>query len=447
MLDSDFTNGPILGKMVRFAFPVMVALFLQSLYGAVDLLVVGRFASTAELSGVSTGSLFLQMITMAITSLSMGITILVARMIGAGRTEECGRIIGAGVIFFVLFGIVFSILMQVLSPASARLMNAPPEAFDATVKYLRICTGGFLAIIGYNVFGAVFRGLGNSRLPLYCVAIAAFLNVILDLLFVAVFHQGAAGAAIATVIAQALSVLFSLLLSRSVMKGIHVSFEGMWDYMRKILSLGLPLCFSDLLVGFSFVVIIGIGNSLGLVASAGIGVAEKVCGFIMLVPSAFSQSLSAISAQNFGAGKSERARTTLIYGIGLSLVCGLVLFYLSFFHGDLLCRIFVSSPEVVASASDYLKAYAIDCVQASFLFCFIGYFNGRGCTRFVMIQGLVGAFCIRIPLAYVFARLTPVSLFHVGLATPAASSVQILAFLVYAWALHRKGDEKNMKIV
>ena len=313
-------------------------------------------------------------------------------------------------------------------------MQAPAEAFAQTVTYVRVCSGGAVFIVAYNVLGAMFRGIGDSKTPLLTVAIACAVNITGDLLLVGACRMGVAGAALATVLAQAVSVGLSLLFTRR--KGLPFSFSRRFirfhpRHTGRILRLGIPVALQDVLVSFSFLAIAAIVNSLGVIASAGVGVAEKLCGFIMLVPSAFGQSLSAFVAQNTGAERPDRAKRAMLYGMGSSLCCGIVLAWLSFFHGDLLSGLFARDAEVIRAAADYLRAYAIDTLLTSILFCFIGYFNGRGCTAFVMAQGIAGAFLVRIPVSLAMSRMEPVSLFRVGLATPCSTVVQIALFLGY----------------
>lgn len=430
----NFTEGRILSPLVRFALPVLLALFLQAMYGAVDLLVVGQFGKATDVSAVSTGSQILHSITVVITGLAMGITILTGQRIGEKRPEEAGRTIGAGICLFALVAGVITVCMVALAGVVSRIMHAPEEAFAQTVAYVRICSAGTVFIVAYNVLGSIFRGIGDSKMPLITVAIACVLNIGGDLLFVSVFHMGAAGAALATVLAQAVSVVLSLLIIRRRQLPFRLSredirFDG--PVIWRILALGTPVAFQDLLVSISFLVIIAIVNSMGVIASAGVGVAEKLCAFIMLVPSAYMQSMSAFVAQNIGAKRLERARKALLYGIGTSVVVGFLMFYVSFFHGDWMAGLFARDREVILAAADYLRAYAIDCILTSFLFCFMGYFNGEGRTLFVMGQGILGAFCIRIPVAYVVSRMAGVSLFYIGLATPASTMVQILLCMGY----------------
>lgn len=425
----DFTEGKILTPLLRFVFPVLFALFLQSLYGAVDLLVVGKFAGAEDVSAVSTGSQIMATLTNLVSSLAMGVTIFIGEKTGEKDTQAGGRIIGAGMLLFLAIGAVFTVLVPLLAPQLAALMHAPEEAFELTSTYIRICGAGMIVIIAYNLIGSIFRGFGDSHTPLVTVFIACVFNIAGDLLLVAYFGMGTAGAAVATVAAQLISVVISFLLIRK--KQFHFDFDRScikWDGMiiRKIILLGFPIALQDLLVGISFLVVLAIVNGLGLIASAGVGVAEKACGFIMLVPLAFMQAMSAFVAQNRGAGKLDRAFKGLRYAIMVSLAFGVTMAYISFFHGDMVAFIFARDPEVIAAAADYLKAYAIDCLFTCFLFCFIGFYNGMEYTRFVMIQGVIGAFLVRIPVSFIMSKWEPVTLFHIGLATPCSTVLQII---------------------
>lgn len=442
--NESFTEGRIFSPLIRFALPVLFALFLQTMYGAVDLLIVGQFGgelADVYVSAVSTGSQLMQAITVVITGLAMGLTVFVGKEIGAGQREKAGKIIGSGIFLFGVIAVGIAVIMVCTSPLLAKAMHAPEEAFDQTVSYIRICSAGAVFIVAYNLVGSIFRGIGDSKMPLITVAIACVLNIAGDMLMVAVFHMGASGAAAATVFAQAVSVLISLLIIRRRTLPFVLSVKDIKPqkvFIKEMLRLGIPIALQDLLVNISFLVIIAIVNSLGLTASAGVGVAEKLCGFLMLVPSAFMQSMSAFVAQNMGAKKPERARKALLCGIASSLVASVIMAYFTFFHGDLLAGIFAKDREVILAAADYLKAYALDCLLTSFLFCFIGYFNGCGSTTFVMLQGIIGAFGVRLPVSWLMSRRAEVSLFHIGLATPASSLVQIILCGVYFLILLRK---------
>ena len=426
---NDFTQGDIFLPLLRFSLPILAALILQTAYGAVDLWMVGRFATAADVSAVSTGSQLMHTITCVVTGLTMGTTVMLGQTLGQGKGEEAGSIIGSSIALFSLIAALLTAFTILGAGWLARITQVPEEAIPPSLSYIRMCGAGLCFITAYNVFGSIFRGMGDSKTPLMTVAIACAVNVAGDYLLVAVLGLGALGAAIATVCAQGVSVAVSLLVVSRRGLGFPFSPRDIRFHRVKvgrILRLGTPVALQDGLVSISFLVILSSVNSLGLVASAGVGVAEKLCGFIMLVPSAFSQSVTTFVAQNVGAGRLDRARKCLGQGILASLCFGVVIGYLSFFHGSVLAGLFNGDPAIVFAAADYLRAYAIDVLMTSFLFPFIGYFNGRGSTGFVMVQGLVGAFCIRIPVSFFMSRLLPVSLFRVGLATPCSSLAQIL---------------------
>ena len=427
----NLTEGNILGTLTGFAVPVFFTLFLQALYGGIDLLVVGKFAETEDVSGVATGSMLLSTVTMIITGLSMGITILVGEKTGMRKSDEAGKAIGSGICLFAVSAALMTVITTAGSGFLTGILNAPAEAVSQTSSYILICGAGSVFIVAYNVLGAIFRGIGDSRTPLMTVAIACVVNIAGDLLLVAVFNMGAAGAALATVAAQAVSVVISFIVITKI--------------IGTELKLGIPVALQELLVGISFLVIQTIVNSFGVTASAGVGVAEKVCVFIMLVPSAYMQSMSAFVAQNMGACNPERAKKALKYGIMTAFAAGLVMSYITFFHGDLLSWIFSKDVGIIAASQSYLKAYAIDCLLTPFLFCFMGYYNGCEKTLFVMLQGLTGAFFVRIPTAYLISRISGATLFQIGLATPASSAVQIILCLSMFIYMERKDRiERNI---
>lgn len=441
--NTSFTEGKILQPLILFAFPVLLALFLQAMYGAVDLLIVGKFATSADVSAVSTGSQIMTTLTNLISSFAMGTTILLGQQIGSGRKEEGGKTVGTAVLMFAGIAILMSIIMVIFAPQISSIMNAPEEAFQKTVNYIRICGSGMLVIVAYNLIGCIFRGLGDSKTPLITVAIACVCNIAGDLLLCAVFHMGTEGAAIATVFAQIISVVASFLFIRKkelpfIIRRTDIRIHR--EYLGKMVGFGAPIALQDLLVSISFLIILAIVNSIGVIASAGVGVAEKVCAFIMLISSAFMQSMSAFVAQNYGAGLMRRARKALHYGIAVSFSIGVVMFLITFFHGNLLAGIFSSDTEVVLAAADYLKAYAIDCLFTAIFFCYTGFYNGIGKTRFVMIQGILGAFFVRVPVSYIMSIQPDASLFHIGLATPMSSILQLVLCVGFMLILQRRGE-------
>ena len=446
--EHTFVQGKILQPLIVFALPVLFALFLQAMYGAVDLLIVGKFASPADVSAVSTGSQIMMTLTNLVSSFAMGTTILLGQQIGCGERKNGGRTVGTAIVMFAVLAVPMTAVLVLLAPQISSIMNAPAEAFAKTVSYVRICGAGMLVIVAYNLIGCIFRGLGDSRTPLLTVAIACVCNIAGDLLLCAGLGLGTAGAAIATVAAQVVSVVVSLAVIRKKelpfeMHRTDIRLHG--KTLRRMAGLGAPIALQDLLVSVSFLIILAIVNAMGVTASAGVGVAEKVCAFIMLISSAFMQSISAFVAQNYGAGRMDRARKALHYGAAVSFVIGVGMFFLAYFYGDLLAGIFSSDAEVIDAAADYLRAYAIDCLFTSIFFCYTGYYNGIGQTRFVMLQGIAGAFGVRVPVSYLISRTANATLFHIGLATPLSSIVQLLLCLGFMVYLKRKRPEQTVQ--
>ena len=327
-MQNELIKGNVLKALIKFAIPIFAALFLQSLYGGADLLIVGQFAQTTDVSGVSTGTVLMQMVTMVITGLAMGITVYLGQKIGQGKKDEAGKAVGAGICLFAVIAIILTIILFGFAEPIAKLLHSPIEAFEPTVAYIRTCGLGMVFVVFYNLLGAIFRGMGDSKTPLFTVFVACIVNIAGDLILVSIFHLGALGAAIATVFAQAISVITSVLIIRKkpllfVYKKEYTCFD--FKIIKSELQIGIPVSLQELLVGLSFVVIQSSVNSINVIASAGVGVAEKVCAFIMLVPSAYSQAISAFVAQNVGAGEHIRARKALKYGIMTSLCVAMVI--------------------------------------------------------------------------------------------------------------------------
>lgn len=441
----NFTQGKVLPTLLKFAMPVLLAMFLQALYGGVDLLIVGHFGSTTDVSGVSTGSMLLHTLTSLVVGLTMGVTVFVGQKIGEEKPEEAGKAIGTGILLFTILGIIISVLTMIFTKSLAIIMHAPKEAFTETCHYIKVCGAGLIFIVFYNLLGAIFRGIGDSKTPLLTVVIACVVNIFADLIFVAGFKMGSFGAALATIIAQALSVLLSLFIILKKSKSTKLPFDFKKSYLkldryfvRIELKIGTPIALQDFLVGISFLVIQTVVNSLGLVESAGVGVAEKICGFIMLIPSAIAQSLSAFVAQNIGAGLLDRAKLSLKSGIAISFAMACIVGTFSFYRGDILAGIFTKDLAVITSAHLYLKGYAIDTFLTSFLFCFIGYFNGLGKTFFTMVQGLIGGILIRVPMVFIMKNLPNTNLFLIALSTPIATLCQIIMCFIYYYILQPK---------
>ncbi len=443
---ADFTQGSILKKLVAFMMPVLGALILQAAYGAVDLLVVGRFGSTSGLSAVSTGSQVLNLVTFVVVQFAMGITVLIARYLGEKKPEKIGAVIGGGAIVFTIISVVLFIVMVCFAHPISILMQAPEEAVDLTASYVRICGGGIFFIVAYNLLSAIFRGLGDSKSPLLFVLVACIVNVIGDLALVAGLHMDAAGAAIATVSAQALSVVFAviLLMKKDLPFTIARKDFRLNPQCKKFLKIGLPLALQEFLTQVSFLALCAFVNRLGLEASSGYGVACKIVNFAMLVPSALMQSMASFVSQNIGAGKKKRAKKSMFTGIGVGLVVGCLVFALVIFKGDMLAGFFSTDAAVIVNGYAYLKGFALETIVTAILFSMVGYFNGNNKTIWVMTQGLIQTLLVRLPLAYFMSIQPNASLTKIGLAAPISTMVGVVLNIGFYVYLNR-AEQKNAK--
>lgn len=443
---ADFTQGNILKKLVAFMMPILGALILQAAYGAVDLLVVGRFGSTSGLSAVSTGSQVLNLVTFVVIQFAMGITVLIARYLGEKRPERIGAVIGGGAVVFTMMSVALFIAMVGFARPISVLMQAPAEAVDLTASYVRICGAGILFIVAYNLLSAIFRGLGDSKSPLLFVLVACIVNIIGDLVLVAGLHMDAAGAAIATVTAQALSVVFAvmLLLKKDLPFAITKKDFRLNPQCRKFLKIGLPLALQEFLTQISFLALCAFVNRLGLEASSGYGVACKIVNFAMLVPSSLMQSMASFVSQNIGAGKKKRAKQSMFTGIGVGLAVGCVVFVLVLFKGDVLCSAFSTDAAVIQNGFAYLKGFAPETLVTAILFSMVGYFNGNNKTVWVMTQGLIQTLLVRLPLAYFMSIQPNASLTKIGLAAPVATTVGIVLNVGFFIYLNRAEQKKSV---
>ena len=441
---TDFTRGSILKKLSLFMLPVLGALILQAAYGAVDLLVVGRFGSTVGLSAVSTGSQVLNLVTFVVTQLAMGVTVLIARYLGERKPQQIGAVLGGAAVVFTLLSVgMFLLLVGFARPISV-VMQAPEAALSLTTSYVRICGCGIFFIVAYNLLSAIFRGLGDSRSPLLFVLVACIINIAGDLLLVAGLHMDAAGAALATVLAQAVSVVLAvLLLVKKQLPFTITRADFRFNVQcRTFLGIGLPLALQECLTQLSFLALCAFVNQLGLAASSGYGVASKIVNFAMLVPSALMQSMASFVAQNVGAGDQKRAKQSMLTGIAIGLTFGCAVFTLIMLKGDLLTGIFSTDPEVVQKGFEYLKGFAPETIVTAILFSMVGYFNGNDQTLWVMLQGLIQTLLARLPLAYVMSIQPNASLTRIGLAAPVSTTVGIVLNVAFYVYLNRKTQRR-----
>ena len=440
----DFTQGSILKKLIVFMLPILCSLALQVFYGAVDLAIVGRFSSTEAVSGVSMGSQLISYATYMIAGMSTAITVLIGQHIGEKNAKAAGDIIGNGIVFLSCVTVFFMGLFCVFARPLLGLLNMPEEAMDEGAAYTVICGAGCIFTTAYNLLGAVFRGIGDSKTPLLTVGIACIFNIAGDLALVWGLNMGAAGAAIATIAAQALSVAISLVITLKRAKRGLIPFTFGKENLKlrkvmmlRIIKMAVPLAFNELVLGLSFLVLSAILNTLGVAASAAVGVTGKISAFIMIFTSAFMQALAAFVAQNYGAKNMKRARKAWLIGMVLACGLGLVMCGLLFLFGTFFAGIFTKDTEVMALAADFAKAYAVDTVFSAAMFCTCGYLNGCGMANISLVQCIIGA-VVRVPAAFILMSAGGGSMFITGLCVPISTLAQLIFLLIYLGINNKK---------
>ena len=439
--ERDFTKGSIVKGMIKFALPVLAASLLQSAYGAADLLIVGHFGDSSSVSAVGSGSEIMYLVTFIIFGLTMGATVLIGQRIGSGDYDSAGAAVGAACALFIVVGIILTAFMELIAQPMCRLMQVPEQAMEKALQYVRICSAGVVFITAYNVISGIFRGIGNSKLPMIFVAISATANVIGDLILCGIFKMDAAGAAIATIAAQALSVVLSLVIishQKLPFRFRKSSISLKTRDVRTILKLGVPLALQDALVHLSFVAIFAFANTFGLEASAGYSVASRLTGFMMLIPSAVGASVTAVVSQNVGAGKYDRAKKALFRMIIIGTGLGIVICLLSFFFAPQLSAIFTEDADVIAQSALCITGFCWDGILTNALFAYSGFFNGHGKTTAVMVEGVSSALLVRLPLTWFFSVQSWGSLFWLGIATPISTVYGIILYLIYYRIIKKK---------
>lgn len=414
-MQKDLTGENVLGSLIRFALPYLLSCFLQTFYGLADLFITGQYNGTDAISAVSIGSQITHMLTVVIVGLAMGTTVVIGRAVGAGQARRTSAAIGNTISLFSIFSVFATIILIFSVNAITAAVSTPPEAVLQTRQYLTICFAGVPFITAYNVISSIFRGLGDSKSPMYFVAAAGIINIFLDFLFLGPFHMGAAGAALATVIAQAVSVLLAFVSLRRAQSGFQFSagdlrFEK--SVLASLLKVGLPIAFQDGFIQISFLVITAIANRRGVTAAASVGIVEKIICFLFLVPSAMLSSVSAVAAQTLGAGKHDRGRKALRYGVCICIAFGSAAALLcQFFAPSILGMFARHDAAVIEMGSQYLKAYVFDCVFAGVHFCFSGYFCAYGAASISFLHNLLSILLVRIPGAYLASVFFPQTLY------------------------------------
>ena len=447
-MEQNLTTGSVFKNVLRFSLPYLLSYFLQTLYGMADLFIIGQYGAAAETTAVSVGSQVMHMLTVMLVGLAMGTTVNIAQAVGAGDRERASMCVGNTVTLFSAAALAMTLVLLQLRRQIAGLMSTPTEAMEGAVAYLTVCFIGIPFITAYNILSAVFRGMGDSKSPMYFIAAACAANIALDYLFIGAMKLGAAGAALGTTLAQALSVALALLTIRKK-RLIPLRREDLRlrsAVLGSILRIGVPIAVQDGLIQVAFIIITIIANQRGLRDAAAVGIVEKVIGFLFLVPSSMLSTVSALGAQNIGAGKPERARRTLGYAIVLAAGFGVAAAAAMQFFAEPVVGLFTQDAAVVTAGGQYLRGYVFDCIFAGIHFCFSGYFCACGRSGLSFLHNITSIALLRVPGVWLMSRRYPQTLFPMGLATVAGSVLSVVICLIAYAALRRREKEQESMI-
>lgn len=428
-MERDLTTGSIGRNILKFSLPYFLSYFLQTLYGMADLFIIGQFNGVASTTAVSIGSQVMHMITVMIVGIAMGTTVMISKSVGAKQKKETSKIIGNTVSLFVCLSVVLTVVLLFFVHPIVRIMSTPQQAVEGTTAYLTICFAGIPLITAYNIISSIFRGLGDSKSPMYFIAVACGVNIVLDYVFIGGLHFGASGAALGTTLAQTISVIVALIAIRKKDTGISLKRSDLkpeGKTLKNILGIGIPISLQDGFIQISFIVITIIVNQRGLNDAAAVGIVEKIISFVFLVPSSMLSAVSAIAAQNIGAGKDERATKTLKYAIMISMSFGLCVAVLMQFISNLVVGIFTVDTMVIHMGSQYIRSYIWDCMIAGIHFSFSGYFCAYGKSGISFLHNVLSIVLIRIPGAYFASKWFIDTLYPMGCAAPAGSLLSVI---------------------
>lgn len=440
-MERNLTSGSVLSNILYFSLPYLLSYFLQTLYGMADLFIIGQFDGVAGTTAVSIGSQIMHMLTVMIVGLAMGATVNIGHAVGAGDRKKASLVIGNTATLFMAVSIPLTILLICLVKPVVMVMSTPAEAVSGTAAYLTICFAGIPFITAYNVISSVFRGLGDSKSPMYFIAVACAANIILDLVFMGVMDMGPAGAALGTTLSQTISVAVALIaiVKRRLISVSRSDFRPCREHIRRILNIGVPVALQDGFIQIAFIVITIIANQRGLNDAAAVGIVEKIIGFIFLVPSSMLSTVSAVCAQNIGAGKLERAAKTLRYAIFIAAGFGLVVSVLIQFIAEPVVGLFSSDTAVITMGGQYFRGYVADCMFAGIHFCFSGYFCAYGKSGISFLHNFLSVLLARVPGAYLASKMFADTLLPMGLAAVAGSILSvIICTIAFIWIRKRE---------
>lgn len=442
-MERNLTTGSVFKNIVIFSLPYFLSYFLQTLYGLADLFIIGQYEGVASTTAVSVGSQVMHMLTVMIVGLAMGTTVSIGRAVGAGDKKRMSACVGNTVTLFMLVSVVLTAALVLLVDPIVSVMSTPAEAVDGTARYLTVCFIGIPFITAYNIISSIFRGMGDSKSPMYFIAVACAANIALDYLFMGAMHLGPVGAALGTTLAQAISVLVAFIAIRR-RRSVAVSRGDLHprrDVMGQILGIGVPVALQDGLIQIAFILITVIANLRGLTDSAAVGIVEKLISFLFLVPSSMLSTVSAIGAQNIGAGDYGRAKQTMWYAIGIAVGFGVIVSVLFQFIAEPVVGLFTPDEGVIAAGGQYMHGYIFDCLFAGIHFCFSGYFCACGKSMISFIHNISGVALVRVPGAYLMSKMFPATLLPMGLATAAGSILQVLICIVAYRIICRSGKD------
>lgn len=440
-MQRDLTTGSVLKNITYFSLPYLFSYFLQTLYGMADLFIIGQFEGVAATTAVSVGSQVMHMLTVILVGLAMGATVSVGQAVGAKNNRQAAGCVGNTVTLFLALSVVLTGLLLLLARPIVLVMSTPQQAVSGTVAYLTVCFLGIPFITAYNIISAIFRGMGDSKTPMFFIAVACAANIGLDYLFIGFLRLGPAGAALGTTLAQAISVAVALVTVKKRKLGLALTkadFKPQRRLMAPILKVGLPIALQDGLIQIAFILITVIANGRGLNDAAAVGIVEKIISFLFLVPSTLLSAVSALGAQSFGAGKPQRAKATLGYAVLIAGAFGLIVSVFMQFFAAQTVGLFTASKTVAAAGGQYLRGYVWDCVFAGIHFSFSGYFCACQKSGLSFMHNIIAIVCMRVPGVYVTSKLYPGSLLPMGLATAAGSLISVLICVVAFGVLNKK---------
>lgn len=433
-IEKNLTEGSVVKNLITFALPFMLSNLIQTLYNVADMLIVGNFNGTAGISGVNIGGQVTFIITNIVIGLTVGGTVVIAQYMGSGDRKGMSESIQTLITFLLFMSVAVTVVMLLLSDAILHLMQTPAESYQQARDYLDVTLLGTIFIAGYNAFAGILRGLGDSKRPLIFVTIACVINIFLDLLFVGVFNMAAQGAALATIISQAISMILCILyLKRSDFAfDFKVSSFRMYkDRFKMLMKLGVPISIQNVIVNLSFLVLTTIANGMGVSASAALGIISKYNGFAILPAIAVGSSVSAMVAQNMGAGRLDRVKQTLYTGFALSFSVSLFVFILTRLFPQQILSLFGDDPAMIAEGIEYLKTFSFDYVLVPLVFCLNGLVTGSGHTIISSICGILSSLGFRIPLAFLFGMVLDRGMMGLGLAAPLATLATGIILVIY----------------